>query len=247
MSLNFGEIVEPSTRAFWDDYDEEAAEEESTFGTLEWIWYHNQEESTDEQEMQKTLQHPFHFVLIEGQKVGGFVGKVFQNGQCKPVCQLSCGTVSVFHLPAEKLLLCVSEELEPNLFGPIAQKLSRWLEAAETVSTVSLQPAVLYKGLAEHEQEKVCFIKVLGGAGAESSLADVGPLEAPNVITGVAAGAASYRKFSGKPAAIYGCYLDSVILDSVSSAPILRLLKALRVPCADRYELKFKASSNLYM
>uniref|UniRef100_A0A182P707 Proteasome assembly chaperone 1 n=1 Tax=Anopheles epiroticus TaxID=199890 RepID=A0A182P707_9DIPT len=246
MSLNFGEIVEPSTRAFWDDYDEEVADEENTFATsLEWIWYHDQEELTDEQEMQKTLASPFRFVIVEGQKVGGFIGKVLQDGQCKPICQLSCGTVSVFHLPDEKLLLCVSEELEPNLFGAIAQKLSRWVEAAETVSTVSLQPAVLYKGLAEHEQEKVCFIKALGSV--ETFLADIGPLEAPNVITGVAAGVASYRKFSGKQSVVYGCYLDSVILDSVSSAPILRLLKALRVPCADRYELKFKTTSNLYM
>ncbi|XP_053659425.1 proteasome assembly chaperone 1 [Anopheles marshallii] len=244
MSLNFGEIVEPSTRAFWNDYDEEAADEETTLTKLEWIWYNDQEESSEEQEMQKTLHPPFHFVIVEGQKVGSFIGKVLQNGQCKPICQLSCGTVSVFHLTTEKLLLCVSEELDPNLFGQIAHRLSRWLDAAETVSTVSLQPAVLYKGLSEHEQEKVCFIKALTGI---QILDDIGLLEAPNVITGVAAGVASYRKFGGKDTAVYGCYLDSVILDSVSSEPILRLLKALRVPCADRYELKFKTSSNLYL
>uniref|UniRef100_A0A182VX70 Proteasome assembly chaperone 1 n=1 Tax=Anopheles minimus TaxID=112268 RepID=A0A182VX70_9DIPT len=244
MSLNFGEIVEPSTRAFWDDYDEEAAEEQTTSTNLEWIWYSDQEESSEEQELQKTLQEPFHFVIVEGQKVGSFVGKVLLNGQAKPICQLSCGTVSVFHLTTEKLLLCVSEELDPNLFGLITQRLSRWLDVAETVSTVSLQPAVLYKGLTEHEQEKVCFIKALTGS---RMLGDIGLLEAPNVITGVAAGVASYRKFVGKGAAVYGCYLDSVILDSVSSEPILRLLKALRVPCADRYELKFKMSSNLYL
>uniref|UniRef100_A0A182R3M3 Proteasome assembly chaperone 1 n=1 Tax=Anopheles funestus TaxID=62324 RepID=A0A182R3M3_ANOFN len=244
MSLNFGEIVEPSTRAFWDDYDEEVADEETTVARLEWIWYNDQDESNEEQEMQKTLQEPFRFVIIEGQKVGSFVGKILLNGQCKPICQLSCGTVSVFHLSTEKLLLCVSEELDPNLFGQITQRLFRWLDAAETVSTVSLQPAVLYKGLTEHEQEKVCFIKALNGNRIQG---DVGVLEAPNVITGVAAGVASYCKFGGKDVAVYGCYLDSVILDSVSSEPILRLLKALRVPCADRYELKFKASSNLYL
>uniref|UniRef100_A0A182T5C1 Proteasome assembly chaperone 1 n=1 Tax=Anopheles maculatus TaxID=74869 RepID=A0A182T5C1_9DIPT len=214
--------------------------------SLEWIWYNEQEEVSEEQALQKTLQDPFHFVVIEGQKVASFIGKVLQNGQSKPICQLSCGTLSVFHLPAEKLLLCVSEELDPNLFGQITQRMSRWLDVAENVSTVSLQPAVLYKGLTEHEQEKVCFIKAL--ATGRSVLGDIGLIEAPNVITGVAAGVASYRKFGGKKeAAVYGCYLDSVILDSVSSEPILRLLKALGIPCADRYELKFKTSSNLYL
>ncbi|XP_035900654.1 uncharacterized protein LOC118506944 [Anopheles stephensi] len=246
MSLNFGEIVEPSTRAFWDDYDEEAVDEEATPSSLEWIWYSDQEEANGDAEMQRTLQDPFHFVIIEGQKVASFVGKVLLNGQCKPICQLSCGTVSVFHLPAEKLLLCVSEELDPNMFGRVTQRLSGWLDAAETVSTISLQPAVLYKGLTEHEQEKVCFIKTL--TAGRNMPDDIGLLDAPNVITGVAAGVASYRKFNGKKdAAVYGCYLDSVMLDSVSSEPILRLLKALGVPCADRYELKFKTSSNLYL
>ncbi|XP_050071995.1 uncharacterized protein LOC126559865 [Anopheles maculipalpis] len=246
MSLSFGEIVEPSTRAFWDDYDDEAVDEQvSHANNLEWIWYNDQEETSEEQSMQKTLQAPFHFVIIEGQKVFSFIGKVLLDGQCKPICQLSCGTVSMFHLPAEKLLLCVSEELDPNLFGQITHRLSAWLDAAETVSSISLQPAVLYKGLTEQEQEKVCFIKALT---ANRILDDIGLLEAPNVITGVAAGVASYRKFGRKKeAAVYGCYLDSVILDSVSSEPILRLLKALGVPCADRYELKFKTSSNLYL
>uniref|UniRef100_A0A182QX38 Proteasome assembly chaperone 1 n=1 Tax=Anopheles farauti TaxID=69004 RepID=A0A182QX38_9DIPT len=264
MSLSFGEIVEPSTRAFWDDYDEEAETSgpsiapyvnvPSSFPNnssllfvrfrLEWIWYSDPEESTGEQALQKTLQTPFHFVIVEGQKIGAFIRKVLLDGKSNPICSLSCGTVSIFHAAVEAVLLAVSEELEPNLFGQITQKLSPWVEAAETLSTITLQPAVLYKGLTEQEREKVCIIKALGAA---VSLADVGPLEAPNVVTGVAAGAASYRKFQGKSAAVYGCYLDSVILDSASSEPILRLLKALRVPCADRYELKFKPSSNLYM
>uniref|UniRef100_A0A182NA66 Large ribosomal subunit protein mL66 n=1 Tax=Anopheles dirus TaxID=7168 RepID=A0A182NA66_9DIPT len=244
MSLSFGEIVEPSTRAFWDDYDEEAETSGPSSAPLEWIWYNDPEESTGEQELQKTLETPFHFVIVEGQKIGAFIRKVLLDGKSNPICSLSCGTVSIFHAPTEGVLLAVSEELEPNLFGRITQKLSPWVEAAKTLSTVTLQPAVLYKGLTEQEREKVCIIKALGTA---STLPGVGPLEAPNVITGVAAGAASYRKFQGKQAAVYGCYLDSVILDSASSEPILRLLKALRVPCADRYEMKFKPSSNLYM
>ncbi|XP_053669814.1 uncharacterized protein LOC128720185 [Anopheles nili] len=247
MSLNFGEIVEPSTRAFWDDYDEEDENDNLLLDPLEWIWYNGgEEESSEELEIQKTLQDPFRFVIIEGQKVSSFVQTAILNGKCNPMCQLSSGTVNLFHLPAEKLLLCVSEELEPNLFGKITNKLSRWLDAAEGLTTISLLPAVMYKGLSEPEQDKVCFIKALNG-NALLSISGIGQLEAPNVITGVSAGAASYRKFRSKETAIYGCYLDSVILDSVSSAPILRLLKALQIPCADRYELKYKTSSNLYM
>ncbi|XP_058118013.1 proteasome assembly chaperone 1 [Anopheles ziemanni] len=244
MSLNFGEIVEPSTRAFWDDYDEQEESDSPANVVLEWLCLNGQDHASEEAAIQKTLQEPFRFVILEGQKISSFVTTAILRGSTSLAFQLSCGTVNVFHLPAEKLLVCVSEEIEPNLFGSVTEKLSRWLEATESVITISLLPAVMYKGASEREQEQVCFIKALN---KNVSLADIGQLEAPNVITGVAGGAVSYRKFLGKDAAAYACFLDSVELDSVSSEPILRLLKALRVPCADRYERKFKTSSNLYM
>uniref|UniRef100_A0AAG5CWF3 Proteasome assembly chaperone 1 n=1 Tax=Anopheles atroparvus TaxID=41427 RepID=A0AAG5CWF3_ANOAO len=244
MSLNFGEIVEPSTRAFWDEYDEEDENDGPSMQPLEWLCLNEHEHASEEAAIQKTLQEPFRFVMFEGQKISSFVGTALLKGSKGPTFQLSCGTVNVFHLAAEKLVICVSEEIEPNLFGSVTEKLSGWLDAAESVITVSLLPAVMYKGATEREQEEVCFIKALNNS---VSLGNVGPLEAPNVITGVAAGAVSYRKFRGKEAAAYGCFLDSIVLDSVSSEPILGLLKALRVPCAERYELKFKNSSNLYM
>ncbi|XP_052866686.1 uncharacterized protein LOC128272844 [Anopheles cruzii] len=241
MSLNFGEIVEPSTRAFWDDYDEDE-QDKPPFEPLEWIWFNDQDGTTEEVEIRKTLVDPFRMLIFEGQKVGSFVGAAILKGNNSPLLQLSSGTVSIFHVPSERLIVCVSEEIDPNLFGHITEKLAPWLDAADSVTSVSLQPAVLYKGAAEHELEKVCFIKGLSGT-AEG----VGPLDPPNVLTGVAAGAVGYRKFRGKQAAVYGCYLDSIAIDSVSSEPILRLLKSIGLPCADRYELKFKNSSNLYM
>uniref|UniRef100_A0A2M4AX24 Proteasome assembly chaperone 1 n=1 Tax=Anopheles triannulatus TaxID=58253 RepID=A0A2M4AX24_9DIPT len=245
MSLTFGEIVEPSTRAFWDDYDEEEEGDTKPFEPLEWIVFNEQDANTTEQtEIQKTLTAPFRLLIFEGQKVNSFVGTAILKGNKIPVLQLSCGTVCLFHVLGERLVVCVSEEIDPNLFGHITEKLKPWLMAAESVTTISLQPAVMYKGASERELEQVCFIKSLGDAVTDGS---VGKLEAPNVLTGVAAGAVGYRKFHLKPAAAYGCYLDSVVIDSVSSEPILRLLKSIGLPCAERYELKFRNSSNLYM
>uniref|UniRef100_A0A1Q3FXY9 Proteasome assembly chaperone 1 n=1 Tax=Culex tarsalis TaxID=7177 RepID=A0A1Q3FXY9_CULTA len=232
MSLNFGEIVEPSTRAFWDDYDE-GEEELVPLAPLEWEWL-------NEDNTELKLDQLKHLLIIEGQSIAAFAGTAILKGK-SPVCRLKNASVSVYHVAEQDVLVCLSEEKELNSFGRITEKLTGWLDLAQRVTAVSFHPSVMHKGTPAEDAEQVCFIRSVNGREKD--------LEAPNVITGLSAGALSYRKFrehSG-PAAAYACYLDSSVIDSASAKPILSLFKALSIDCEDSYQLKFKAGSNLYL
>ncbi|XP_038119041.1 uncharacterized protein LOC119769699 [Culex quinquefasciatus] len=232
MSLNFGEIVEPSTRAFWDDYDE-GDEELVPLAPLEWEWL-------NEDNTELKLDQLKHLLIIEGQGIAAFAGTAILKGR-SPVCRFHNISVGVYHVPERDLLVCLSEEKELNSFGRITEKLAPWLDVAQQVTAVSFHPSVMHKGTPAEDAEEVCFIRSINGSEKG--------LEAPNVITGLSAGALSYRKFRehAGSAAAYACYLDSPVVDSASAKPILKLFKALSVDCADSYQLKFKAGSNLYM
>ncbi|KXJ71821.1 uncharacterized protein LOC109432401 [Aedes albopictus] len=233
MSLNFGEIVEPSTRAFWDDYDE-GDEDLAPLQPLEWEWL-------NEDNVEQKLDNIKRLLILEGPGISGFAGTAVLKGR-SPICQLNSGTVSIYYDAEKGSLVCVSEEKDLNAFGRITEKLAKWLEVADEVVAVSFQPSVMHKGTSGSDAEEVCFIRSING-----QLSQIPKLDAPNVVTGLAGGALSYRKFKDQTASVYVCYLDSCVLDSISAKPILRLLKALSVECDDSYQLKFKTSSNLYL
>ncbi|XP_058446312.1 uncharacterized protein LOC131427285 [Malaya genurostris] len=233
MNAEFGEIIEPSTRAFWDDYDENEEDRVSLL-PFEWEWLN--EENT----VQK-IDHIKMLLIFEGQGISSFVGTAVLRGRA-PICRLSNGSVSVYYIADQGLLVCLSEEKELNNFARITEKLISWIESAGQVVTLSFQPSVMHKGTNAGEADEACFIRAING-----KVNSVPELEAPNVITGISAGAFSYRKFRNQEASAYVCYLDSSVLDSVSTKPVLRLLRSLSVDCDLSYQLKFVDGSNLYL
>ncbi|XP_053693158.1 uncharacterized protein LOC128741390 [Sabethes cyaneus] len=234
MSLDFGEIVEPSTRAFWDDYDE-SEEDRAPLPPLEWNWLN--EDNTEQK-----LNSIKLLLILEGQAITSFVGTAVLKGR-SPIARLAGISTYLYSIPEQEMLVCLSEEKILNNFSRITEKLIPWLSSAQRVIAISFQPSVMHKGTSADDKEKACFIRSLNG-----QLSEIRELEAPNVITGLSAGALSYRKFTGQQmASAYVCFLDSSILDSVSSKPVLQLLKLLSVECDIDYQLKFVEGSNLYL
>ncbi|XP_055547585.1 uncharacterized protein LOC129731529 isoform X2 [Wyeomyia smithii] len=234
MSLDFGEIVEPSTRAFWDDYDE-SEEDRAPLSPLEWNWLN---EDNTEQKIDSIKL----FLILEGQAIASFVGTAVLKGR-SPIARLKNGSTYIYSIPDQSVLVCLSEEKNLNNFSRITKKLVPWLDLAQQVIAISFQPSVMHKGTSMKDKEEACFIRSLNGQHS-----DVKELEAPNVITGLSAGALSYRKFTGQlMASAYVCFLDSSVLDSVSSQPVLRLLESLSIECDVNYQLKFVEGSNLYL
>ncbi|XP_058823096.1 uncharacterized protein LOC131684331 [Topomyia yanbarensis] len=233
MSVEFGEIIEPSTRAFWDDYDE-SEDGAAPLLLYEWDWLN--EDNTEQK-----IDNVKLLLILEGQAISSFVGTAVLKGR-SPICRLNNGSTSIYYNPDKATLICLSEEKDLNNFGRITEKLVHWLGSAEQVAAISFQPSVMHKGTSSRETEEACFIRAING-----QVKTIPELEAPNVIAGISAGALSYRKFKDLEASAYVCYLDSSVLDSVSTKPILRLLNSLSVDCDLSYQLKFVDGSNLYV
>lgn len=191
-----------------------------------------------------TEEKPDHvklLLVLEGQGISDFVATAVLKGSV-PIGRLNRGAVNVYYERQTGLLVCCSEEKDLNLFGQITERLAIWLDIAEQVVAITFQPSVMHKGTPTDDAEEVCFIRRIGGP-----LTRYQELEAPNVITGLSAGAMSYRKFKQLEASAYVCYLDSPVLDSVSTKPVLKLMKSLSIDCEDSYALKHRTSSNLYL
>lgn len=182
-----------------------------------------------------------HVVIFEGEAISEFVDTAVLN-QRSPLCQLSSGNCSVYDLPDSPVLVVVCQEKNLNLFSTITELLQPFLGTAARISTITVQSAAQHKRMVD-EEVPVCYLRSLNGTVKEIKM-----LEAPNIITGVAAGVSLWRQFKRLPAPNnYMAFMEAVVYDSCSTAPLLDLLKQLDVPCADTYKRRFKNESNLYL
>lgn len=204
---------------------------------MNWIW--RNEETTPEFPSKLNT-----FLLIEGftHSVLDFFNSILFKGQA-PICHLSVGHVSVYDFPEQKLAICVADEKDLNYFTPITEALQPWMNAADSVYAVTFNSSSNYKGEQRAETMDGCFVRAVN-----SPFEYVKELEVPNIVTGVTAATISYCKFTKKSAAsCFVIFLEVPLFDSITAKPIIRLLKDLKIPCADNYVYKHKETSSLYL
>lgn len=187
-----------------------------------------------------------HVVIFEGEAISEFVDAAVLQKK-SPLCQLSSGNCSVYDLPDTPVLVVVSQEKNLNLFSLITQLLEPFISTAARISTISVQSSAQHKRSNEDPaDDPVCYLRSLNGCA--TTVPGIKCLEAPNIITGVAAGVSIWRQFKNlSPANNYVAFMEAVVYDSCSTAPLLALLRQLDVPCADGYTRRFKNESNLYL
>ncbi|XP_055716645.1 uncharacterized protein LOC129810299 [Phlebotomus papatasi] len=231
MEVDFGEILEPVSRAFWDDYDDLTDNEE--YKKPEW----NAEE--------KDIICPGNVkscIVIEGDKVEELMKLLILN-EAKPIARLKSGKVSLFHLPDVGSIICVSEEKTLNYFAAITELMKPFIEKTPQVVCISIQPSSLHKGPKEGDSDKVSFIR-----GLDSPFPEIVALKEPNFITGVCAGVASWRKFNDLSTSCYVVYVETLRFDSQTIEPLIRILQKIGVRCNENSYINIKATdSNLYM
>ncbi|XP_059620677.1 uncharacterized protein LOC132264473 [Phlebotomus argentipes] len=234
MEVDFGEILEPVSRAFWDDYDDLADNEE--FKLPEW----NAEE--------KDVICPEDVtscIVIEGYKVEELM-KLLLLKDANPIARLKSGSVSLYHLQHLGCLICLSEEKNLNYYGSITELLKPFIEKTPQVTCISIQPISMHRGergSKEDDPDSAAFVR-----GINSVFPEIQSLKEPNLITGVAAGVASWRKFHDLPAPCYVLYIEALRLDSQTIAPLVRILEKLGLQCNENSSINIKTSeSNLYM
>uniref|UniRef100_A0A0K8TQX4 Proteasome assembly chaperone 1 n=1 Tax=Tabanus bromius TaxID=304241 RepID=A0A0K8TQX4_TABBR len=228
--MDFGEIVEPSSRAFWDDFEEV---EDNCKIEVE-LQYQNPKSDCFPTELDR-------IIIIEGSNILEFLKATLIKGR-EPTCRIKNSLVTIYHFEEYRTIVCISEENDLNLAGALTELLEPWLKVAKKVVTISIQPKILYKGEETTDMHNATFIR-----GINSTLKNIPELETPNFITGLSAGAASWRYCQNMSISSYLAYVDSPTLDTLSTEPILKLLNDLEVKCDRKYVVKSRDQSHVYM
>lgn len=218
--MEFGEIIEVSSRAFWDDYDspENAA---LPIPKLEWQW-------TNSNSNQNIIQHPIakQFILIEGHSayIRDFRATVLKG--CQPLCQLTYHKTAIYSFPSENVVLCLNEEGDENQFAAITNMLQTYIEKSEKVLVISTQHSSKYKGnlQMDDDNQEIVFMRSLCSNKTMEN-ATIERLTVPNIITGVAAGVVTLRQHISKTYDCFVVYMDSQCFDSTTALPVLKLIE----------------------
>lgn len=183
-----------------------------------------------------------HVIIFEGESISEFVDVAVLNKR-SPLCQSSSASVSVYDLPGTDVIVIVSEEKNLHLFSLITELLEPFISVSSRISTITVQSSAQHKRVLDDDENSICYLRSLNG-----TLKEVTALEAPNIITGLAAGVSLWRQAKKlTPANNYVAYMEAVVYDSSSTKPLIDLLKRLDIPCADNYTRRFRNESNLYL
>lgn len=245
--MEFGEIIEVSSRAFWDDYDRPATapnENELPEPELKWIWSDS-----------VAQQHPAFktFILVEGHSayIRDFRATVLKN--CQPLCTLTYHKTAIFTFPSDDVALCLNEEGDENHFALITNMMRPYIDRAERAFVISTQHKSQYKGYVRdaNEFEDAVFIRSLCSNKSIVNDKDhrqtIESLPIPNIITGVAAGVITLRRHLTRSYECFVVYMDHGF-DSATAVPILELIErqcGFRFPTTSEYYRTLK-TSNLY-
>ncbi|KAH8385953.1 hypothetical protein KR200_008207 [Drosophila serrata] len=230
----FGELNIPSSRAFWDDCEEDEFENMKPAEKLKLKF--EDESAGDVAPVESDL-----LVVIEGPHVTHFATTVLAKDS-KRLCSIPVKTSSLHWNASSKQLLAILED-DLSSSGEVTELLLPYAKLAKNVVTLTLKPKVEFKS--EEIQLYRDHVAIVRGVGVNQK--DITELEAPNFIAGVAAGIASWRDQDELPVKSYVIYTDKLPLDSTAAQPVLKLLNSVGVSCNDSYIPPRKESSYLYM
>ncbi|XP_030373712.1 uncharacterized protein LOC115623483 [Scaptodrosophila lebanonensis] len=232
--MSFGELNIPSSRAFWDDCEEDELDSNQDPEKLDLKFQEGAQETPIPSEL---------FVLIEGPNIEGFGNAVIKEQSSRVICDIppKKSTSKLAFNASNKQLLAVLED-ELSYSGEITELLIPYAQVAKNVFTITLKPKVEYKSEEINKySDDITIVR-----GVDANLKGVIELEAPNFIVGVTAGIASWCKQSNHPCSSYIIYTDKLPLDEIAAQPVLKLLQKLGVPCSTSYTPPRKDDSHLY-
>jgi len=239
MVSHFGEVVFPSSRAFWDDEDEyEPADNTLHCPKLSVRW------------LKPEPEHIQKLIVMEGDALISFV----EHGLC-PIMEEACiiedenhKRVSVIYHCDKQIYIClILPQFDTKNAGKFVNQIYDLLQSSE--SAISIVCCHRTQFQSTRIPETPSFLRILTTKTATVTNGGIESLEQPNIVFGVGAGVLSCAEFTGIPAKLYVVYIDSFVLDSKCAEPILHILTD-EIPCKLQ-QLKFAESpfskGNLYM
>ncbi|XP_012285054.1 proteasome assembly chaperone 1 [Orussus abietinus] len=219
MASYFGEVVYPSSRAFWfsDEFDEEDQDNSENSFEFNAEWPKGSPTSI------KTL------LIIEGDMILDFFETCVLH-DAKEVCKIhhGSGKPSFFYSISEDLYICsVSPDVKLHHTGIFVDQISNILTTAKGIIAVTCSHSSQYKTMEKIEAPS--FLRSLTTKGTTRlEKVDAPRITQPNIVSGVCAGALSFADAIKKPATLYVLYVDGFSLDSISAKPLIDLCVELK-------------------
>lgn len=240
MASCFGEIVFPTSRAFWDEEDENGPsgnpQNEIEF-SVKW--------TKEKPERIKTL------VVIEGDMLIDFTRECLcQNAEevCVVQDEHQKRVLVIYKINDEVHLSMVSPRVDVKYSGKIIDKVSDILTISENLIAVTCYHVSQFKNT--NIPCTPSFLRMLTSKTGKNMCKFECPLlERPNIVFGVAAGVLSYAEFMNLSSVLYILYTDCFALDSLSAEPLIKLFSSLNCTPHNVSLMtdKFFNKGNLYM
>ncbi|KAF5284262.1 hypothetical protein FQR65_LT00263 [Abscondita terminalis] len=218
----FGEIIEPSTRAFCDD-DPQYLENYR----CDLVW--------DVDQVPETIDNLF---VAESTRITTLFHKCLLQNANK-YAELTPGYVRIYQAKNDYIvLICNVSDIIPGL---VVEALSRWLKSANSVYVIT---SGLLTSLQNSRASSPCVIRSL----CYKTTSTYPKLEVPNMVTGLSASVLSYCIHIDRSCSLYIGFFDEASLDSLNTYALLNLLETFGLRLHKRYEFEnSNQSNNLYI
>ncbi|KAK2589240.1 hypothetical protein KPH14_002041 [Odynerus spinipes] len=214
MATYFGEVIFPSSRAFWDEYDgEDLSNELQEEVKLNVKWLQDKPTCINK------------LMLIEGDVITDFSKECLCHDS-EEVCIIEdhCNKklVTIFQVNKDLYVCIVAPNFDIKLAGELVLNISDILSSSKSIYLITWRHVSQYKS--ENTPTVPSFIRCLYTKN-ESDLCKLHKdlLEQPNIIYGVAAGVLSYAEMMELPCVLYTLYTDGFILDSKAAEPLIEI------------------------
>ncbi|XP_030035457.2 uncharacterized protein LOC115451310 [Manduca sexta] len=221
----FGEIVEPSSRNVWEDWDE--TNEDINIVQLHW----------------KRENEPNHIgtlIILEGKYL---FDSLKQSENMDMVNSVTGIHMDLYRIKASSDYVCVLKDYDLVLSSQIVDLMKTYITVSDEVIAILIKPLATYHSSGDQLQD--CIIRRLSTkADSTSMLMNYLKLEQPNIISGVSAGAICLREVLNLPGSAVVFYMEQLENNEVNE--LYKLLRNLNI-LVGKQKYNSILSSNLYV
>ncbi|XP_057333520.1 uncharacterized protein LOC130672795 [Microplitis mediator] len=233
MSSLFGEVVYPSSRAFWSEDDDDTQENDNSL--IFKIDLKNEISSI------KTL------IIVETDLLTDFIKDyVVNKSEVLGTVSRSSTNVSTIYALTDDICVMLVNAVDLASAGAFIDTISGLLEKAKNIIALTSNHVSQLK---TPEDNTPSFLRSLSTRQVKETVEDVPKLKQPNIVSGVAAGAVSFAEVMNQSGTLFVLYLDSFSLDSSTASPLIKLLSSLTKNALPNFSPSFSSfnKGNLYM
>ncbi|XP_041979808.1 uncharacterized protein LOC121733579 [Aricia agestis] len=190
MSL-FGEIVEPTSRTTWEDWDDDFAQ--NPFNTqLEWL---------TPLESNGNIKTTF---ILEGRYLSNCIKQAQELAE--PISSIDSVNLKLYKLKTDNVLVCTIQDYDLLQSSDIVEALRPVVSKSNNVISLLTKPLPDYQSTSL--DSSMCIVRKLSTTTAQDNQFNFKNLEQPNIISGVSAGVTFLREHLNLPATVLVYYVD---------------------------------------